>query len=61
MSTFDYNDVVRVAEGQHEGRKGVIVGVPTRPDETYTVEFDDGSDANLLERQLVSDKSSGGA
>jgi ribosomal protein S4E len=53
MAKFDYNDEVRITEGRHEGRTGVIVSLPTQPAGTYAVEFGDGSDASVHEAQLV--------
>lgn len=50
---FDYNDLVRVIEGAHKGKIGVIVGFPTAPSTTYTVEFGDGSDAEFTAEQLL--------
>jgi len=53
MNVFDYNDLVRVVEGAHKGKIGSIVGFPTAPSTTYTVEFGDGSDAEFTAEQLL--------
>ena len=53
MTKFDYNDAVRITVGRHAGRTGVIVSLPTPPCDTYTVEFEDGSDADVVEEQSL--------
>jgi len=50
---FDYGDEVQVTGGEHKGRSGCIVGVNlSSPSGTYTVEFGDGSDAEIKEALL---------
>ncbi len=50
---FDYGDEVQVTGGEHEGRIGCIVGINlSSPLGTYTVEFGDGSDAEIKEALL---------
>ena len=45
---FDYGDEVQVSGGEHNGRMGFIVSINlSSPSETYTVEFADGSDAEI--------------
>ena len=46
---FDFGDEVKITGGEHKDCIGSIVSINlSAPSETYTVEFDDGSD----ERQL---------
>jgi ribosomal protein S4E len=50
---FDYGDEVEVTGGEHKGRTGCIVSINlSSPSETYTVEFGDGSDAEIKEALL---------
>jgi hypothetical protein len=50
---FDYGDTVRVVTGEHQGRVGAIVSInDVQPLRTYTVEFGDGSDAEIPENSL---------
>lgn len=50
---FDFGDEVRVTGGEHTGRVGCIVSINlSAPTETYTVEFSDGSDAEIEETLL---------
>ncbi len=50
---FDYGDEVQVTGGEHKGRLGWIVSINLdSPLETYTVEFIDGSDAEIKEALL---------
>ena len=51
---FDFNDEVQVMSGEHKGRIGWIVSINlSAPSETYTVEFVDGSDAEVKEEALA--------
>jgi ribosomal protein S4E len=51
---FDFGDEVQVTSGEHKGRIGWIVSINlSAPSVTYTVEFGDGSDAELKEELLV--------
>jgi ribosomal protein S4E len=55
---FDYGDEVQVTGGEHEGRIGCIVSINLpSPLGTYTVEFGDGSDAEIKEALLSTVKS----
>jgi ribosomal protein S4E len=50
---FDFGDEVQITGGEHKGRIGSIVSINlSAPSETYTVEFDDGSDAEVKEALL---------
>lgn len=50
---FDFGDEVRITGGEHKGRIGSIVSINlSAPSETYTVEFGDGSDAEVNEALL---------
>jgi len=50
---FDFGDEVTVTGGEHTGRVGCIVSINlSAPSETYTVEFGDGSDAEIKEALL---------
>jgi ribosomal protein S4E len=50
---FDYGDEVQVTGGEHNGRIGSIVSINlSSPLGTYTVEFGDGSDADMKEAFL---------
>ena len=51
---FDFGDEVQVTRGEHKGRIGSIVSINlSAPSETYTVEFGDGSDAEVKEELLA--------
>ena len=51
---FDFGDEVQVTSGEHKGRIGWIVSINlSAPSVTYTVEFGDGSYAELKEELLV--------
>ena len=53
MPKFDFGDEVQVTGGEHSGRVGYIVSINLSvPPETYTVEFKDGSDAEIEESFL---------
>ena len=50
---FDFGDEVQLTDGEHKGRVGCIVSINlSAPSGTYTVEFDDGSDAEIKETLL---------
>jgi ribosomal protein S4E len=50
---FDYGDVVQVTCGEHKGRIGCIVSINfSSPLGTYTVEFGDGTGAEIQEALL---------
>jgi ribosomal protein S4E len=50
---FDFGDEVQVTDGEHKGRVGCIVSINlSAPTGTYTVEFSDGSDAEVKEALL---------
>ena len=50
---FDYSDEVQGTGGEHKGRVGWIVSINfSSPLGTYTVEFVDGSDAEIKEELL---------
>jgi hypothetical protein len=50
---FDYGDQVKVKNGKHKDRLGDVVGMTiTASFCTYTVEFGDGSDAEIEEALL---------
>ena len=50
---FDYGDPVKVTGGEHTNRFGDVVGINiTASPRTYTVEFGDGSDAEVEEGHL---------
>ena len=50
---FDYGDHVKVKDGMHKDRLGDVVGMSvTASFCTYTVEFGDGSDAEIEEALL---------
>jgi ribosomal protein S4E len=52
-SKFAYGDEVQVTDGEHKGRIGAIVSINlSSPSGTYTVEFGDGSDAEIKEALL---------
>ena len=54
---FDFGDEVQVTGGEHKGRVGCIVSINLdSPSETYTVEFSDGSDAEIKEAMLLAVK-----
>ena len=54
---FDFGDEVRVVGGEHKGRSGCIVSINlSSPLGTYTVEFGDGSDAEIKEGLLLPTK-----
>ena len=54
---FDYGDEVQVTGGEHKGRIGWIVSINlSSPSGTYTVEFGDGSDAEIKEALLSTTK-----
>ena len=58
---FDFGDEVQVIGGEHEGRIGCIVSINLdSPSETYTVEFSDGSDAEIKEALLSACDPQGG-
>ena len=48
MTPFTYGDEVRIIDGEHKGRTGAVVGV-NDPDMSlvFTIEFGDGSDAEV--------------
>ena len=47
---FDYGDPVQVTGGKHKDRLGDVVGINiTASARMYTVEFGDGSDAEIEE------------
>ena len=55
---FDFGDEVQVTGGEHKGRVGCMVSINlSAPTETYTVEFSDGSDAEVKEASLERVKS----
>ena len=50
---FDYGDPVQMVGGKHEGRLGDVVAVNFFDSvRAYTVEFEDGSDAEIEEALL---------
>jgi ribosomal protein S4E len=50
---FDFGEEVQVMDGEHKGRVGSIVSINlSARSETYTVEFGDGSDAEIKEALL---------
>ena len=50
---FDFGDEVQVTSGERKGRIGCIVSINLSSlSETYTVEFGDGSDAEIKEALL---------
>jgi ribosomal protein S4E len=50
---FDFGDEVQVTGGEHKGRVGWIVSINlSAPTGAYTVEFIDGSDAEIKEALL---------
>jgi len=50
---FDFGQEVQVTDGEHRGRVGCIVSINlSAPSGTYTVEFGDGSDAEIKEASL---------
>lgn len=50
---FDYGDSVQVKAGKHKDRSGDVVAINiTTSSRTYTVEFGDGSDAEIQEELL---------
>jgi len=52
---FDFGNEVQVSSGEHKGRIGWIVSINfSSPLGTYTVEFADGSDAEIKEEALLS-------
>ena len=52
---FRYGDQVQVKDGKHKDRVGDLVGMTmTASSPTYTVEFADGSDAEIAEDLLSS-------
>ena len=54
---FDFGDEVQVMGGEHKGRSGWIVSINlSSPLGTYTVEFGDGSDAEIKEALLSATK-----
>jgi ribosomal protein S4E len=51
---FDYGDEVQLTGGQHMGRVGCVVSINlSAPSGTYTVEFGDGTDAEVKEEFLA--------
>ena len=51
---FDFGDEVQITGGEHKGRIGSVVSINlSAPSETYTVEIDDGSDAEVKEALLL--------
>ncbi len=52
QARFTYGDTVQVLDGEHAGRIGEIVAVPSEAFGTYTVEFGDGTDAQVEGRSL---------
>ena len=71
MSTFNYNDIVRVRHGApastRPGERAWIVGIQQESERsngfvlefphgtTYTIEFEDGTSIEVAERDLVKD------
>jgi ribosomal protein S4E len=54
---FDYGDEVQVTGGEHKGHIGSIVSINlSSPSGMYTVEFGDGSDAEIEEALLSTTK-----
>jgi ribosomal protein S4E len=54
---FDYGDEVEVTGGEHKGRLGWIVSINLSSSlGTYTVEFRDGTDAEIKEALLATVK-----
>jgi ribosomal protein S4E len=50
---FDFGDEVQITGGEYKGRVGCIVSINlSAPSGTYTVEFSDGSDAEIKETFL---------
>lgn len=50
---FDYGETVRITGTKHQGRLGTVVGINlSESSRTYTVEFGDGSDAEVGEECL---------
>ena len=57
QSKFDYGETVQVASKEHNGRIGSVVGINgSESSRTYTVEFGDGSEAEIGENGLSSVK-----
>ena len=50
---FDYGETVQITSKEHNGRIGAVVGINgSESCRTYTVEFGDGSDADIGEEGL---------
>ena len=50
---FDYGETVQVTSKEHNGRIGAVVGINgSESSRTYTVEFGDGSEAEIGEKGL---------
>ena len=53
QAKFDYGDTVRITSPPHRGREATIVGINVlESHRTYTVEFGDGSDAEIEEENI---------
>jgi hypothetical protein len=53
---FDYGDTVRISGKEHRGRIGAVVAINgSESSRTYTIEFGDGSDAEIAEECLSSE------
>jgi hypothetical protein len=47
---FDYGETVQITSKEHNSRIGAVVGINgSESDRTYTVEFGDGSEADIAE------------
>ena len=54
---FDYGETVQVTSKEYNGRIGAVVGINgSESSRTYTVEFGDGSEAEIGEKGLSSIK-----
>jgi hypothetical protein len=50
---FDYGETVQITSKEHNGRIGAVVGINgSESSRTYTVEFGDGSEADIAEEFL---------
>ena len=50
---FNYGETVQITGEEHNGRIGALVGIhASESDRTYTVEFGDGSEAEIAEEGL---------
>ena len=53
QAKFDYGETVQITSKEHNGRIGAVVGINgSESSRTYTVEFGDGSEAEIGEKGL---------